>query len=355
VLTELSFPGGLAAADAFVPLDPLGGGAAALDWSRVPREARPQAALLQRSLLQLPEPGRNVSSEAQAARCRRKELQVESFHVLLSPLIAASAGSRRLRVVDFGCGTGCLSLPLAALLPCADFLCVDMDAQALRILDSRAAAAGLNNVTTLCKRVEIFDSPQFDIALALHACGNCTDYVMLQAVLHRAAYIVCPCCLGKLAFSLSGGSSFSPLPDKTAHAAAGLPPLTHPRSAWLRDHLGDDSTARFAQLAAAADVSHGEAEDAQLLLNGGVQPLALRLSRAAKLNLELDRSASAREAGYSVAQFTMLKPRLQAKNALLLGVPPDGAHPLAREWRAAVHRLTAETVSQVDVNSTSTY
>ena len=41
-----------------------------------------------------------------------------------------------------------------------------------------------------------------DVALALHACGNATDYAIAQAVHWRGAYVVCPCCLGKLKFSL---------------------------------------------------------------------------------------------------------------------------------------------------------
>lgn len=37
--------------------------------------------------------------------------------------------------------------------------------------------------------------------LALHACGNATDAALLQAHRHRAAFIVSPCCVGKLKFS----------------------------------------------------------------------------------------------------------------------------------------------------------
>ena len=49
----------------------------------------------------------------------------------------------------------------------------------------------------------------FDIALALHACGNATDYALAKAGEARAAFIASPCCVGKLKFSLSGGSSSS--------------------------------------------------------------------------------------------------------------------------------------------------
>lgn len=43
------------------------------------------------------------------------------------------------------------------------------------------------------------------MALALHACGPASDYAMLQAQRTCAAYIVSPCCIGKL--NASKGSS----------------------------------------------------------------------------------------------------------------------------------------------------
>lgn len=36
----------------------------------------------------------------------------------------------------------------------------------------------------------------FDVALALHACGNATDRVLQMAVARRAAYVCSPCCVG---------------------------------------------------------------------------------------------------------------------------------------------------------------
>ena len=56
--------------------------------------------------------------------------------------------------------------------------------------------------------IEQYKEP-YDVALGLHACGNATDFVLLSAEKHRAAYVVCPCCVGKLKFSTAGGSSFS--------------------------------------------------------------------------------------------------------------------------------------------------
>lgn len=89
----------------------------------------------------------------------------------------AAAGPMCLHIVDFGCGSGNLLLPLAALLPGCHFTGVDMKPAALALLTQRAAAAGLTNVTVFEGMIEQYRQP-FDVALALHACGNATDHVL---------------------------------------------------------------------------------------------------------------------------------------------------------------------------------
>jgi hypothetical protein len=44
--------------------------------------------------------------------------------------------------------------------------------------------------------IEAFDL-SFDVALALHACGNATDHVLQLAAAQGAAFIVSPCCVGE--------------------------------------------------------------------------------------------------------------------------------------------------------------
>ena len=80
-------------------------------------------------------------------------------------------------MVDFGCGSGNLLLPLAALLPGCRFTGVDMKPAALQLLQKRAAAAGLTNVSVFAGMIEQYRQP-FDVGLALHACGNATDHVL---------------------------------------------------------------------------------------------------------------------------------------------------------------------------------
>ncbi|KAG2433519.1 hypothetical protein HYH02_012637 [Chlamydomonas schloesseri] len=164
-----------------------------------------------------------------ASRGHIKRWQVESFAAVLRHLLdggagehaaaatkstsygatAAAGGSQPLHVVDFGCGTGTLMLPLAVLFPHCHFTGVEMKPAAVALLQERARAAGLTNVSAVRGMIESFTEQPFDVALALHACGNATDAALLLAAARRAAYVVSPCCVGKLKFSLAGGSSFS--------------------------------------------------------------------------------------------------------------------------------------------------
>ncbi len=94
-----------------------------------------------------------------------KRWQVESFVVVLRRLLALDP-SRAWHVVDFGCGTGGLLLPLACLFPSCKFTGVEMKPAALAILRQRAAVAGLSNVETFVGMIEEYEQP-FDVALAL--------------------------------------------------------------------------------------------------------------------------------------------------------------------------------------------
>jgi hypothetical protein len=215
------------------------------------------------------------------------------------------------------------------------------------------------------------------VALGLHACGNATDYVIEQAARGGAAFLVCPCCIGKLRFGMAGGSSFSatqrdlPSLAPTQHAGAAgdgaggeaaatagaaeaaaaappaaaeqLPALTHPRSRWMADALraaaassglgsSDDA---FAAIAAAADVSHGEAAAAAAAAAGFDEAGHGRVARVCKLNIEVDRAQGAREAGFAVATLKLLQAEATAKNDLIVGAP-RAARP---HWAAVVDAL----------------
>ena len=58
----------------------------------------------------------------------------------------ADGAAPTLRIAEFGCGSGNVALPLAALLPQCKFTLVDRNAFAVQLAQQRAAAAGLTNV-----------------------------------------------------------------------------------------------------------------------------------------------------------------------------------------------------------------
>ena len=137
---------------------------------------------------------------AATGRARRKRAQVETFALLLKQLVApdvGGGGGGGLAVVDMGAGAGNLSLPLAAAFPQHAFTAVEMKGVSAALLEQRAAAAGLRNCRAHVGMIETYTAP-FDVCLALHACGNASDLALDLAVRRRAAFIVAPCCVGKI-------------------------------------------------------------------------------------------------------------------------------------------------------------
>ena len=193
-----------------------------------------------------PSGGGPEGERAVSLRAMRKRWQVESFAVVLRELERARApDAPPLRVVDFGAGSGNLTLPLAKRFPTARFVAVEMKRRSADLLLRRARAAGLSNITAHVGMIETSKMP-FDVGLALHACGNATDHAILRCVAERAAFVVSPCCIGKLKFSIAGGSSFSATNrdwttagtmtgagtsvDEVGDDVLCAPVITHPRS-----------------------------------------------------------------------------------------------------------------------------
>merc|ERR1719362_46322 len=169
-----------------------------------------------------------------ADRGRRKRQQVDNFVAILAmrlregnvqslpekPEEDASRGVLPLaeehrfpmkRIVDFGCGSGNLTLSLAFLFPAIEFVCVDQNETSLDLLKKRAENASLRNVRVLrwsfssggvalrndlaWLRSEVGD---FDLGIGLHCCGSFTDVVMELCADMCAECIVCPCCNGRV-------------------------------------------------------------------------------------------------------------------------------------------------------------
>ena len=316
-------------------------------------------------------------AQRMTTRAIRKRCQVESFVEVIRLITACGGGGegggvgKRLHIVDFGAGAGNLCLPLAYLFPEHDFSAVDMKSHSIAILLQRAEAARLQNVKGYVQRIEEFDQ-SFDIALALHACGEATDYALWQAERCRAAYIVCPCCIGNLSFKTAGDSIIEPdtaelpppppvhsvtpkaaclfpavgtirqgssdvIPDidtgsvfSTVQCSALPPAINHPRSHWLMQELGDDriaAEALFNAMVKSGDISHGSAHE-----HGTFNKDNEGIARMCKCYLEVDRNMHMKEVGYHTVLLRLIRSELTGKGELLVGVPQEVVEKGLMRW-----------------------
>ncbi|GAX16914.1 hypothetical protein FisN_5Hh291 [Fistulifera solaris] len=164
-------------------------------------------------------------------RAQRKQNQIRSLMRCILSLIPEEVLSietttkeeeKTYTIVDFGGGSGHLSIPLALTLPQCRIICVDLSAPALTLLYEKAKefctagsvpegvttatinskelqATCISNLFTFHGPVQAFDF-HLDMAVALHLCGEATDVALRVAAERQAsAMVLSPCCVGKLA------------------------------------------------------------------------------------------------------------------------------------------------------------
>lgn len=243
-----------------------------------------------------------------------------------------------------------------------------MNSESLRLLQKRVAATRLANVSCVCSLIEEYCGP-VDVAFALHACGSATDLALLQAQRARAVFVVSPCCIGKLKYSIakaeaeSSGSgsasteatknsatasgrdtkaeiSASTIPQDTAEAGVGISQPLHPRSLFMRERMGGCEFALLVQFADFADGTccgqsleereEGAVHENHVLPTHSIatpsSPCDLvRTSRLCKLHVELDRIMAARDVGYWAQMMCLISPLAAAPNKLdlLVGAPEE--------------------------------
>jgi len=114
----------------------------------------------------------NVSRFDEKAKTWDEEpRRVAMGEAIARALSARFNATRRPRLMDYGCGTGLCSLPLASR--CLSVLGLDSSAEMLARMESKARAAGLEHVTTRRHdlAVEPLVGPEFDVilcAMTLH-------------------------------------------------------------------------------------------------------------------------------------------------------------------------------------------
>lgn len=235
-------------------------------------------------------------------------------------------------IVDFCGGTGHLALPLALLLPHCKVVVVDIGSRSLQLLHEKALrcsdemqedssmddavqrqqddvtyqeqverqCAGIPNLYIFHGSIETYPN-DFDIGVALHACGEATD-VTLRACAHVGAnFVVSPCCVGKLHRRRANPYIY--------HATSGnIPTITYPQSTLVTAHLEEDNM--WNNLVKAAD--YGDFTQVRTPRNA--------TRRTAKALLEMDRLLFMSEAyGYNTALARMDPWESSPKNDILIG------------------------------------
>ena len=241
-------------------------------------------------------------------RARRKRQQVANLllpcNLYLQQLLAHTHTSTPLTVVEFCCGSGHVALPLAALYPSVHFILMDTRPASIHQAQERAAAAQLTNVECMCKDIFAFSPTQpFHLGIALHACGPLTDVTMDLCLGQRAAFVVCPCCIGNISKTSSKKSST----------------LEYPRSTRFRAVFPGRDRRQYEALASAADVSVRQFSASV----GENEKTQHRRRRLCKSFVESDRALRAEEAGYQTHLMLLTPRECTPKNDLLFGHPKE--------------------------------
>ena len=268
--------------------------AEAVDWTRVPSEAGPL----------------DKNAKGGEARGLRKRNQVATFATHLRSLVASGRDVRT--VVDFGCGTGSVVMACAALFPQLKFVGIDLNPVSIDILNRRIAESGMTNVSARVGLIEESETTldDADVALALHVCGEATDFVMDQAIERRIPFIIAPCCVGKVQ---KGGMRSLNRMRNDLISIEKPNSIERPRSRLMRAAGFDFES--YMNAAALADWSGHQGVDP----TDANEPLA-RLPRLAKTAIETDRGAFARENNYEVSMFKM-PAQSGIRDDVIVGVP----------------------------------
>lgn len=144
------------------------------------------------------------------ARAVRKQQQLNNLLAMVTDL--AHPGNT---VVDFCSGGGHVGIVLAYTLPKCQVILIENKEESLVRARDRSAQLGLTNIGFIQTNLDYFTG-NFNIGVALHACGVATDMVLDRCLQARAGFVISPCCYGfiqnTLKFNFPKRSKLFPLP-----------------------------------------------------------------------------------------------------------------------------------------------
>jgi len=240
-------------------------------------------------------------------------------------------------IVDFGGGSGHLSIPLALMLPTCRIICVDINHRSLALLHRKVSelhgdhssevipwasythftkhenklqqCEDLPNLFTFHGSLQALQE-DFDMAVAVHLCGEHTDVVLRMAGQRKAqAIVVVPCCVGKL-------SSTNHNPHVYLATGTNESKVQYPQSSVFCQFIRDDGD--WDSLVQAADFNT-KPEEIRSKRNAS--------KRTAKAYLETDRRLFLKEVfGYTTALARMEPWEATPKNDILLAWRTQDEH-----------------------------
>ncbi|KAF5283825.1 hypothetical protein FQA39_LY04645 [Lamprigera yunnana] len=226
----------------------------------------------------------DASPESGALPASRQNRKCQQLENLAKATLKAAKLKENNIVVDFCSGSGHLGILIAALLPKSHIILVENKEKSLIRAAERIKKMNLSNISLVQSNLDYFVS-NFDIGLALHACGVATDLVIQRSIEIKAHFVCCPCCYGGI---------------HDCHH------LTYPRSKQFGEsHL---SYKDYLIIGHSADQTH---EEKNLKTAQGY--LCMNI-------IDNDRMLYAKECGYNVYLGKLEPPSCTPKNNLLVGL-----------------------------------
>lgn len=217
-----------------------------------------------------------------ASRAARKCEQLENILKAVLQVV----GSKKYVIVDFCSGSGHLGILIAIVLPHCEVILVENKEKSLARALKTIKHLALPNITVVQSNLDYFTG-DFNLGIALHACGVATDLVLQMCIKNKADFIVCPCCYGGV---------------KNCHK------VSYPRSKKFQEVFHGQDEAHYFNLAHAADQTHGEG-------NAKTQQGYFCMDI-----VDSDRKCYAEDCGYQVHLGKLQPVTCTNKNNLLVGI-----------------------------------
>jgi len=143
--------------------------------------------------------------------------QINKYLEIVESLIDTNRLSKKIKIVDMGCGKGYLTFALYDYLVSqkkmdVSIIGVEMRQGLVDYCNQVAEKSGFDNLKFECNSIEAFKSDKIDILIALHACDTATDDAIAKGLVAKSDLIICaPCCHKQIRQQVKGKEQRNPI------------------------------------------------------------------------------------------------------------------------------------------------